>query len=113
MLTRSTAPQFSIPTPRRRFSLATGARIASKARRFKTRSATIQLIINAGVRGDHYRLMVDEQVVSLRLTEAWQVPGAGLVLRASYERAFQTPALASVDSRRGTLTVRRTLAGSI
>jgi outer membrane receptor protein involved in Fe transport len=51
------------------------------------------LTINAGVRWDHYRLMVDEQAVSPRLAVAWQVPGAGLVLRASYDRAFQTPAI--------------------
>jgi len=51
------------------------------------------LTINAGVRWDHYKLMVDEQAVSPRLAAAWQVPGAGLVLRASYDRAFQTPAI--------------------
>jgi len=51
------------------------------------------LTINAGVRWDHYRLMVDEQAASPRLAVAWQVPGAGLVLHASYDRAFQTPAI--------------------
>ena len=51
------------------------------------------LTINAGVRWDHYKLMVDEQAVSPRLAIAWQVPGAGLVLHASYDRAFQTPAI--------------------
>ena len=51
------------------------------------------LTINAGVRWDHYGLMVSEQAVSPRLGVSWQVPGAGLVLRASYDRAFQTPAI--------------------
>ena len=51
------------------------------------------LTINAGVRWDHYKLMVDEQAVSPRLAVAWQVPGAGLVLHASYDRAFETPAI--------------------
>jgi hypothetical protein len=51
------------------------------------------LTFNAGVRWDHYRLMVDEQAVSPRLAIAWQVPGPGLVLHASYDRAFQTPAI--------------------
>lgn len=51
------------------------------------------LTINAGVRWDHYQLMVDEQAVSPRLAASWQVPKAGLVLRASYDRAFQTPAI--------------------
>jgi len=51
------------------------------------------LTINAGVRWDHYRLMVNEQGASPRLAVAWQVPGAGLVLHASYDRAFETPAI--------------------
>lgn len=51
------------------------------------------LTINAGVRWDHYKLMVDEQAVSPRLAVAWQMPGAGLVVHASYDRAFETPAI--------------------
>ena len=51
------------------------------------------LTVNAGVRWDHYKLMVDEQAASPRLAVAWQVPGAGLILRASYDRAIQTPAI--------------------
>jgi hypothetical protein len=49
--------------------------------------------INAGVRWDHYRLVVDESAVSPRLGVAWSRPAAGLVVRASYDRAFQTPAV--------------------
>jgi outer membrane cobalamin receptor len=48
--------------------------------------------INAGVRWDHYRLLVDQNAVSPRLGAAWYWPAAGLVLRASYDRVFQTPA---------------------
>ncbi|PWU11748.1 MAG: TonB-dependent receptor [Terriglobia bacterium] len=51
------------------------------------------LTLSAGLRWDHYRLFVDEQAVSPRLAASWDVPGAGLVLRASYDRAFQTPAI--------------------
>ena len=51
------------------------------------------LTFSAGIRWDHYRLMVDEQAVSPRLAASWDVPGAGLVFRASYDRAFQTPAI--------------------
>jgi hypothetical protein len=51
------------------------------------------LTINAGVRWDHYRLRVDENAISPRLAVAWEVPHAGLVLRASYDRAFQPPAV--------------------
>jgi outer membrane receptor for Fe3+-dicitrate len=49
--------------------------------------------INGGVRWDHYRLVVDESAVSPRLAVAWSWPAHDLVLRASYDRAFQTPAV--------------------
>jgi len=48
--------------------------------------------ISAGLRFDHYRLLVDENAVSPRLGVAWYWPAADLVLRASYDRVFQTPA---------------------
>ncbi len=47
---------------------------------------------SAGVRWDHYRLLVDQNAVSPRLGAAWYWPAAGLVFRASYDRVFQTPA---------------------
>jgi outer membrane cobalamin receptor len=49
--------------------------------------------VNAGIRWDHYRVVVDERAISPRLGVAWSWPDAGLVLRASYDRAFQTPAI--------------------
>ena len=49
--------------------------------------------INAGLRWDHYSLLVQEQAVSPRVGVAWSWPRADLVLRASYDRAFQTPAI--------------------
>ena len=49
--------------------------------------------VNAGVRWDHYQLVVDESAVSPRLAAAWSWPAGDLVLRASYDRAFQTPAV--------------------
>lgn len=49
--------------------------------------------INAGVRWDHYRLVVDESAISPRLAAAWSWPAHDLVLRASYDRAFQTPSV--------------------
>ena len=48
---------------------------------------------NAGLRWDHYRLRVGQQAVSPRLGVAWSWPRADLVLRASYDRTFQTPAI--------------------
>jgi len=49
--------------------------------------------INAGVRWDRYRLVVEDSAFSPRLSVAWTSAVARLVLRASYDRAFQTPAI--------------------
>jgi len=49
--------------------------------------------VNAGLRWDHYQLVADESAVSPRFGVAWAWPSADLVLRASYDRAFQTPAV--------------------
>jgi len=49
--------------------------------------------INAGLRWDRYSLLVQEQAVSPRIGVAWSWPRADVVLRASYDRAFQTPAI--------------------
>ncbi len=48
--------------------------------------------LHAGLRWDRYRLVVSDQAFSPRLAAAWSAPAAGLVIRASYDRAFQTPA---------------------
>ena len=48
--------------------------------------------IDAGLRWDQYRFVVDQQAVSPRVGVAWAWPGRNLVLRGSYDRAFQTPA---------------------
>ena len=48
--------------------------------------------VSAGLRWDHYRVIVDRSALSPRLGVSW-APSAGLVLRASYDRAFQTPAI--------------------
>src|SRR5262245_7439129 len=47
--------------------------------------------VNAGLRWDHYRLLVAQRARSRRLGVAWSWPGRDLVVRASYDRAFQTP----------------------
>jgi hypothetical protein len=49
--------------------------------------------INGGVRWDHYSLVVHDHAISPRFGVAWSWPRADLVLRASYDRAFQTPAI--------------------
>ena len=52
--------------------------------------------LNAGLRWDHYRLVVDRNALSPRLGIAWYWPGADLVLHASYDRIFQTPAAENI-----------------
>jgi len=47
--------------------------------------------ISAGLRWDHYRLLVNQNAVSPRLSIARYFPSAGLVIHASYDRIFQTP----------------------
>jgi outer membrane receptor protein involved in Fe transport len=47
--------------------------------------------VNAGLRWDAYRLVVSEHALSPRLAVAWS-PDADFAVRASYDRAFQTPA---------------------
>jgi hypothetical protein len=49
--------------------------------------------LNAGLRWDHYRLVVTDHAFSPRVGVAWSWPAANLVARASYDRAFQTPAV--------------------
>ncbi|HET9834033.1 MAG TPA: TonB-dependent receptor [Vicinamibacterales bacterium] len=49
--------------------------------------------ITAGLRWDHYRLLVDDNAFSPRIGVAWTWPSADLVIRTSYDRAFQTPAI--------------------
>jgi outer membrane receptor protein involved in Fe transport len=51
-----------------------------------------RLTLNAGLRWDRYQLVVTEQALSPRLGVAWSWPSADLVVRGSYDRAFQTPA---------------------
>lgn len=82
------------------FDPATPARFQfSDARRDREQAAFVQDLmrfgkwtINAGIRWDHYRLLVDQNAVSPRLGAAWYWPAANLVFRASYDRIFETPA---------------------
>jgi hypothetical protein len=54
------------------------------------------LTVSAGLRFDHYRLVADETAWSPRLGAAYHLPSAGLVVRASYDRIFQTPAVENI-----------------
>jgi hypothetical protein len=48
--------------------------------------------VNAGIRWDRYDFLVTEQSLSPRIAIAWS-PSEDLVLRAAYDRAFETPAV--------------------
>jgi outer membrane receptor for Fe3+-dicitrate len=52
--------------------------------------------ISAGVRWDHYQLLVNQNAVSPRLSVARYFPSAGLVVHASYDRVFQTPSAENI-----------------
>jgi hypothetical protein len=47
--------------------------------------------ISAGLRWDHYQLILNRQAVDPRISIARYFPSAGLVVHASYDRVFQTP----------------------
>jgi hypothetical protein len=47
--------------------------------------------INAGLRWDHYQLLVNRRALSPRLSIARFFPSAGIVVHFSYDRVFQTP----------------------
>jgi outer membrane cobalamin receptor len=51
-----------------------------------------RLTLSAGLRWDHYHLVIDRNALSPRLGIAWYWPRADLVFHASYDRIFQTPA---------------------
>jgi outer membrane receptor for Fe3+-dicitrate len=47
--------------------------------------------LSAGLRFDHYSLLVDQSAFSPRLGASWYSKRLGLVLHASYDRTFGTP----------------------
>lgn len=47
--------------------------------------------VSAGLRWDHYQLLVNQNAVSPRFAISRYFPSAGLVLHFSYDRIFQTP----------------------
>jgi outer membrane cobalamin receptor len=80
----STPPRFSFFDRRTGFEQAVFAQDQLRLGRWT---------INGGVRWDYYSLLVHERAISPRFAVAWWWPRADLVVRASYDRAFQTPAI--------------------
>ena len=52
--------------------------------------------LSAGLRWDHYQLLVNKNAVSPRLGMARYFPSVDLVIHASYDRIFQTPAFENI-----------------
>ena len=52
--------------------------------------------VSAGLRWDHYQLLVNQNAVSPRLGASHFFQSADLVLHASYDRVFQTPAFENI-----------------
>jgi hypothetical protein len=52
--------------------------------------------INAGLRWDHYQLLINKQAVQPRFAISRYFPSAGVVLHFSYDRVFQTPSFENI-----------------
>jgi hypothetical protein len=52
--------------------------------------------VNAGLRWDHYQLLVTQNAVSPRVAISRYFPSIGLNLHASYDRVFQTPSFENI-----------------
>ena len=52
--------------------------------------------INAGLRWDHYQLLLNRQAVDPRFAISRYFPSAGLVVHFSYDRVFQTPSFENI-----------------
>jgi outer membrane cobalamin receptor len=52
--------------------------------------------VSAGLRWDHYQLLVNQNAVSPRLGLAYYFPKLDLVVHASYDRIFQTPSAENI-----------------
>ena len=52
--------------------------------------------VNAGLRWDHYQLLVNQNAVSPRFAISRYFPSAGLVLHFSYDRIFETPSFENI-----------------
>jgi len=52
--------------------------------------------VNAGLRWDHYQLLVNQYGLSPRLSVARYFPSVGVNLHISYDRVFQTPSFENI-----------------
>ncbi len=52
--------------------------------------------ISAGLRWDHYQLLLNQNAFAPRLTAAYYFPTANLIFHLSYDRIFQTPSFENI-----------------
>ncbi|HVI06943.1 MAG TPA: TonB-dependent receptor [Candidatus Binatia bacterium] len=52
--------------------------------------------VNAGLRWDHYQLLLNQNAVSPRLAVSRYFPSASVIVHASYDRVFQTPSFENI-----------------
>lgn len=52
--------------------------------------------INAGVRWDHYQLILNRQAIQPRVAVSRYFSGSGIVIHFSYDRVFQTPSFENI-----------------
>jgi hypothetical protein len=52
--------------------------------------------VNAGLRWDHYQLLLNQNAVSPRVAVSRYFPSAGVNLHVSYDRVFQTPSFENI-----------------
>jgi outer membrane receptor for Fe3+-dicitrate len=52
--------------------------------------------VNAGLRWDHYQLLLNQNAVSPRLSISRYFPSVGVNIHASYDRIFQTPSFENI-----------------
>jgi outer membrane cobalamin receptor len=88
----SAPSEFERGTPLR-FSFDDRARDREQSLFAQDQIAFGRLTVSAGIRWDRYAFLVNDTAFSPRVAAAWSVPRHDLVLRASYDRAFQTPSI--------------------
>jgi outer membrane cobalamin receptor len=81
------------PETRRRFSFADRAQGREQAAYLQDAFHAANWNVSAGIRFDHYRVVTDATAWSPRLGVSRYFPKTGLLVHASYDRAFQTPAI--------------------
>jgi len=52
--------------------------------------------VSAGIRWDHYQLLVNRQAIDPRISVSRYFPSADLILHFSYDRVFQTPSFENI-----------------